>query len=68
MRVALKFEDGVCSLTVEAETDQDKALLDAFRLNGEVEASAQIARDAYRQITEARVVLKKRDPQIEFIR
>ncbi len=68
MMVALKFEGGVCSLTVEAESEQDKALLTAFGVHGEIEAQAEVRQDVYRDPVCARVVVKARDRNIEFVR
>lgn len=67
MRVALRFENGVCSLTVDAEGDEDKALLSAFGFSGEIDARVEITKDGYRTVERARVVLTRRDPQIEFM-
>lgn len=68
MRVSLTFEGGECALSVEAESDQDKALLTAFGVRGEIEAQAEVEHNPYRDPVCARVVLRRRDPNIEFVR
>ena len=68
MRVSLTFEGGECALSVEAESEQDKALLTAFGVRGEIEAHANVTHDVYRGPVCARVVLKARERNIEFVR